>query len=808
MEKWISILLIFFLACSLVFGQTLHESVARDGDDPDGIGFLDIDWVTFDDASDIMRVNGSFRIDDDVIRWNDDAAESGADWWMEIGRLTTGMTDNLRFVFPATGGTNGQGFATDGGSGSDPTVVQILYEDFLTSVSLTTVDTGFTEGSVVFIEADGSLDEDNTNLFWHDTNNQLRLAAAGSLAGLLIGGDTQIFRSAANVLRTPDSFTIDGNIIVVDITMSGDLQVNGGNITSTSGAISFGNENLLTTGSIGGGAGTLTSLSVTDGNITNVTDIALDTISSDAGTFVNVVLGSDAGDDFTVDTDKFVVEGDTGSSGFGTTTPGIDVGGGTLDAGGKFIEVENTVGVAQVIIDGSFPILLVADRGGSVDDKIAQMTVDAGEIRFSSVNDDGTFRINPIITFDLGTGQVGIGTAAPDDPLHVLHTTEENIATFESGDGTARLLLKDSASTGVGYTFEVVGNTLALGPNDSTDLLFDANGDANFTHNLGVNNITPVANLHVKAANATFYLEEDVNHFLTVDVDVPDTLAVAIATDTSRHIVFGTKVNTSDAALDQENMRILATGFVGINDTTPDARLDVVDSSTTTYVAILENSSATDDKEILRLFYSGDSTITSADSWIDFENSDGVVGDIDLEVIYNNFTGAHAYYPGKKNFRQWKRGMLMRTTGKVLRPTTDTITAGLFMSTVMASVVPTTTEKDPAVLGIFAGRKKSDKWRDRRNGQDGKPEPFMKVNAVGDGRVLVSTIGGFPENGDLICSSKIQGLGMMQDDDLVHSYTVAKLTETVNWDRITETVTHRGVKYKIALVACVYRAGG
>ena len=60
-------------------------------------------------------------------------------------------------------------------------------------------------------------------------------------------------------------------------------------------------------------------LNMGDNNITNVGDISLDSISSDAGTSINVVLGSDAGDDFLVDTDKLVVEGDTGKVGIGVT---------------------------------------------------------------------------------------------------------------------------------------------------------------------------------------------------------------------------------------------------------------------------------------------------------------------------------------------------------------------------------------------------------------------------------------------------------------------------------------------------------
>jgi hypothetical protein len=61
--------------------------------------------------------------------------------------------------------------------------------------------------------------------------------------------------------------------------------------------------------------------SFSDGNITNVGNIALDTISSDAGTSIGVTLGTDAGDDFNVGSGKLVVEGDTGRCGIGTATP-------------------------------------------------------------------------------------------------------------------------------------------------------------------------------------------------------------------------------------------------------------------------------------------------------------------------------------------------------------------------------------------------------------------------------------------------------------------------------------------------------
>ena len=50
------------------------------------------------------------------------------------------------------------------------------------------------------------------------------------------------------------------------------------------------------------------------------------------------------------------------------------------------------------------------------------------------------------------------------------------------------------------------------------------------------------------------------------------------------------------------------------------------------------------------------------------------------------------------------------------------------------------------------------------------------VNSVGEGCVWVCNQAGDIRNGDLIVTSDSPGLGMRQDDDLIHSYTVAKAT--------------------------------
>jgi hypothetical protein len=125
-----------------------------------------------------------------------------------------------------------------------------------------------------------------------------------------------------------------------------------------------------------------TSLSVSDGNITNVGDIALDSISSDAGTSIDVVLGSDAGDDFTVDTTKLVIEGDTGNVGIGLAAPGNQ------------LEIAKSAGEAILELscwsttDGHFPLFIFQKSGSATIGTMAVTAADEvlGSMHFHGVN--------------------------------------------------------------------------------------------------------------------------------------------------------------------------------------------------------------------------------------------------------------------------------------------------------------------------------------------------------------------------------------------------------------------------------------
>ena len=93
---------------------------------------------------------------------------------------------------------------------------------------------------------------------------------------------------------------------------------------------------------------------------------------------------------------------------------------------------------------------------------------------------------------------------------------------------------------------------------------------------------------------------------------------------------------------------------------------------------------------------------------------------------------------------------------------------------------------------------------------DGDERVF--VNSVGEGGVWVTNINGNLENGDYITTSDITGYGMRQDDDLLHNYTVAKITQPCKFALHSphyecKTITHNGVEYRAAFVGCTYHCG-
>ena len=88
----------------------------------------------------------------------------------------------------------------------------------------------------------------------------------------------------------------------------------------------------------------------------------------------------------------------------------------------------------------------------------------------------------------------------------------------------------------------------------------------------------------------------------------------------------------------------------------------------------------------------------------------------------------------------------------------------------------------------------------------------LHINSLGEGGIWISNINGNIENGDYITTCEIPGYGMKQDDDLLHNYTVAKITQDCLFDLNSTTyeceeIQHNGQTYRVAFVGCTYHCG-
>jgi hypothetical protein len=176
--------------------------------------------------------------------------------------------------------------------------------------------------------------------------------------------------------------------------------LNSGSITSGFGTINNGSSTITTTGALSAGATTVTSLNASDGNITNVGNIALDTISSDAGTTVSVTLGTDAGDDFVVgNNNALVVEGDNDRIGIGTNSPDsqLHLKSASSDHPVVFLEDTNA--------DANGPAVVFRKYGDSPADNDA-----VGEIEWQAYNDAGTPESFSVAQIQALTTDVSDGT--------------------------------------------------------------------------------------------------------------------------------------------------------------------------------------------------------------------------------------------------------------------------------------------------------------------------------------------------------------------------------------------------------------
>ena len=173
-------------------------------------------------------------------------------------------------------------------------------------------------------------------------------------------------------------------------------------------------------------------------------------------------------------------------------------------------------------------------------------------------------------------------------------------------------------------------------------------------------------------------------------------------------------------------------------------------------------------------------------------------------INYGAFTGAHEVKLSADFPENVTPGMIVSVTGENQVRQIDG--KNISFSSTLPTVQLSDTPNDSKVLGVFISESPlpEEHWYINESIEGDR---FGIVNALGEGRVWVIDINGDIEAGDYITTSLVAGYGQKQDDDLLHSYTLGKAIESVNWSNVSMTVEFNGQTYRAYPIAVVYTSG-
>ncbi len=358
-----------------------------------------------------------------------------------------------------------------------------------------------TNGSAAWVDTVFTLSSDNTpRLSTILDANGYSIADINNIAADTFSAPSN--GSSINVNLSTNDFKINGKTLVVEgddnqvginavnpayqLQINGDLGVTGASTLAALNASSGSFTTLQSTGNftitnsstfrvlaasgntnIGGtlnvtGATTLNGFTATsatvNGNITSVNNIAITTLSSengDNGEAINIDLGSDAGDDFTIDINKLVVEGDTGDVGINKAEPTV-----ALDVvGSGFITNNLTVMGDLLIKDGSASGALNINNDNGVflfngtsvgaTEYTALFQMDDTGLSIGHDNNDRKLDLKTNSTSRLSisaNGDIGIGTTNPASKLSVSSSVDKDVLWLSDDAGSSSCEANPSSS--------------------------------------------------------------------------------------------------------------------------------------------------------------------------------------------------------------------------------------------------------------------------------------------------------------------------------------------------------------------------
>jgi len=243
--------------------------------------------------------------------------------------------------------------------------------------------------------------------------------------------------------------------------------------------------------------------------------------------------------------------------------------------------------------------------------------------------------------------------------------------------------------------------------------------------------------------------------------------------------------SSTDVSTGTERMRIETGGDVGIGTTNALSRFHIKQSSLVSGGGLWLESSVSGSRWELVLNSGSDL------SFIYNGTAKGWLSDVGSNVQMN-FTGQHRSFTNNTNINTNPNdyiGLIVSSTGVYKNMNDDAIAINDALPIVDLSTI----DNDKKIFGVISDRESENDDRVFQVGIFGTHvdknvgDERLFINGLGEGMVWVCDKGGNLENGDYITSSTATGYGQLQSDDILHNYTVAKITQDCDFTTLTIT---------------------
>ena len=160
-------------------------------------------------------------------------------------------------------------------------------------------------------------------------------------------------------------------------------------------------------------------------------------------------------------------------------------------------------------------------------------------------------------------------------------------------------------------------------------------------------------------------------------------------------------------------------------------------------------------------------------------------------------------------------GLVVEATGEYdnLSTSSNIKKDNITISEAVPVVRLTTNRMSKKVIGVISKIEKNNERRENKIsssfvGVVDKDKNRFWINSIGEGAIWVCNSNGNIENGDYLQSSNIKGYAEKQNDDLLHNYTIGKITCDVDFNNISEYTNKTLADGTIcAFVGLIYHCG-